>query len=79
VDEKAILEKNAIRIIRTGDNSEISGRWKVSHGGTKFSFTPAQPLSANQQYKIQVTTKVRDKRGTRLAEQRESVFTVSNQ
>lgn len=79
VNEKTILEKNAIRIIRTRDNSEISGRWKVSHGGTKFSFTPSQTLSENEQYKIQVTTKVRDKRGIRLAEPRESVFTVANQ
>ncbi|MGC1240292.1 MAG: Ig-like domain-containing protein [Chryseosolibacter sp.] len=77
IDEKSILEKNGVRIIRMKNNREIDGTWKITHGGTKFTFTPAEPLSQNEQYKIQVTTKVKDRRGTKLAEEKVSLFFVS--
>ncbi|MGC1241937.1 MAG: Ig-like domain-containing protein, partial [Chryseosolibacter sp.] len=78
IDEKSILEKNGVRIIRIKNNREIDGTWKVTHGGTKFTFTPAEHLSQNEQYKIQVTTKVKDRRGKKLAEEKVSLFSVRN-
>jgi hypothetical protein len=77
INEKTILEGNAVRIIRLKDNKDINGKWGVSHGGTKFTFTPASPLQDNGQYKILVTTKVRDKKGTKLEKEKSVTFTVA--
>jgi len=77
IDEKSILEKKGIRIIRTKTNKEVNGSWKVSHGGTKFTFTPEQPLQKNEQYKINVTTLVKDKTGIKLAKEKIVQFKVA--
>ncbi|MEX1239941.1 MAG: Ig-like domain-containing protein [Cyclobacteriaceae bacterium] len=77
INEKTILEGNAVRIIRLKNNKDINGKWKVSHGGTKFTFTPASPLQNKGQYKILVTTKVKDKTGTKLEKEKSVTFTVA--
>ncbi|MEX2234807.1 MAG: Ig-like domain-containing protein [Cyclobacteriaceae bacterium] len=77
VDEPSILEKKAVKIIRAKDNKEINGSWKVSHGGTKFTFQPSQALLNNEQYKVLVTTKVKDKKGTKLEKEKIVVFKVA--
>jgi hypothetical protein len=66
IDEKSILEKKGITIFRTKTNKEVKGRWNVSHGGTKFTFTPEQPLNKNEKYKVDITSHVKDKVGTML-------------
>ena len=77
IDEQTVFEKKGIRIINTADNNAVDGRWTLSHGGTKFTFTPATPLQPNAQYKILVTSKIKDKRGIRLAEEKSVVFKVA--
>jgi hypothetical protein len=79
IDEKNILEKKGIRIILTKTNKEISGNWKVSHGGTKFTFTPDQPLQKNEEYKINVTNQVKDKAGIKLGKEKMVQFKVAGE
>lgn len=79
IDEETILGKKGISIIRTKDNKEINGSWKISHGGTKFTFIPEQPLHNNEQYKIMVMSKVKDKRGTKLDKEKTVLFKVAGE
>jgi hypothetical protein len=66
IDETTILSGNAIRVVRTPDGQEVKGSWKASHGGTKFTFVPDQPLEKGSQYEVSVTKAVKDKAGTSL-------------
>ena len=66
IDEKTILAGKAIAVVKLGDNQEVKGSWKVSHGGTKFTFVPDQPLAKGGQYEVSVTKAVQDKVGTAL-------------
>lgn len=68
IDERTILSGNAIRVTRLSNGRSVKGTWNVSHGGTKFSFTPNQPLEASEQYEVLVTKDVQDKAGVALAE-----------
>ena len=77
IDERTIFEQKGIRVIRASDKRPVDGKWRLSHGGTKFTFTPSAPLQHNEQYKILVTSKIKDKRGIRLAEEKTVVFTVA--
>jgi len=43
IDEKTIIGGQGIVVTNLGDNREVPARGKVSHGGTMFSFVPAQP------------------------------------
>ena len=79
IDEKSILEKKGIRIIRTKTNKEVDGSWKVSHGGTKFTFTPEQPLQKNEQYEINITSQIRDQAGTKLEKEKIIQFKVAGE
>ena len=66
IDEKTILAEKAITVVKQADNQEVKGSWKVSHGGTKFSFAPDQPLEKSRRYEVRVTRAVKDKAGTPL-------------
>ena len=78
MDERSILENKAIRIIRTNTNKEVNGSWKVSHGGTKFTFIPDSPFHKNELYQIDVTSQVKNKAGTRLAKEKIVKFKVAD-
>ena len=79
IDENSIHEKKGITIIRTNSNEEVAGSWKVSHGGTKFTFTPIKALQKDEQYKIKVTSQVKDKAGTILDKEKIIQFKVGVQ
>lgn len=79
IDESTILKDNAISIINVSNKIEVAGSWKASHGGTKFTFAPDKPLEKNAQYKIQVTTAVKDKNGTRMNKEKSAQFTVTSE
>jgi hypothetical protein len=74
IDEKTILAGKAIKVVRLADNQEVKGSWKVSHGGTMFSFVPDQPLEKSKQYEVSVTKAVKDKAGTALEAVRQIRF-----
>ncbi len=76
IDEKSILEKEGISLISLSDNKEIKGNWKISRGGTKFTFLPEETLGSNEQYKIIISTKVRDKADTNLEKEKIVHFRV---
>ena len=76
IDEKTVVEKKGVKIIRLKDSKEIDGSWKVTNGGTRFTFTPARPLGKNEQYEILVNDKVKDNQGTKLENKRTVVFTT---
>ena len=78
IDEKTILENDGIRLVSLSDNTPVKGRWKASHGGTKFTFVPEQALKSNEQYKIIISTKVRDKAGTYLDKEKTVRFKVAS-
>lgn len=63
IDEKTVLNDHGMKVVKAVDNKEINGSWEVSHQGTKFTFIPSQPLDKNEQYKITITDKIKDKRG----------------
>ena len=75
MDEGTVLEKKGITVINE-DNREVKGRWKVSHGGTKFTFTPDQLLHKNKLYKIKISSEVKDKAGTKLGKEKTVQFKV---
>jgi hypothetical protein len=76
IDEKTILENNGIKLVSLSDNTSVKGVWKVSHGGTKFTFIPEQALKNSEQYKIIISTKVRDKAGIPLDKKKMVRFKV---
>jgi hypothetical protein len=78
IDPQSIIHEKGIRIIQTNSNQEVEGSWKVSHGGTKFTFLPAQALKKDEHYTVIVTTKVKDKAGTHLARKKTVQFKVAS-
>jgi len=72
IDEKTILDNKGIKVVSLKDNKDIQGSWAVSRKGTKFTFTPSESFAANEQYKIIVTTGIKDQRGIKL--DKESVY-----
>lgn len=79
IDEKTILENDGIRLVSLSDNTAVKGNWKASHGGTKFTFVPEQALKNTEQYKIIISTKVRDKAGTHLDKEKTVRFKVASE
>jgi hypothetical protein len=77
IDEKTILENNGISLVSLSDSAPVKGSWKSSHGGTKFTFVPDQALKNNEQYKIIISAKVRDKAGTHLNQGKTVHFKVA--
>lgn len=79
IDEKTILENNAVSVTKARDNTEVSGSWKVSHGSTKFTFKPDQLLEKNEVYYIHVSPRVKDKAGIPLQNEKHTHFRVSSE
>jgi Bacterial Ig-like domain len=79
IDENTILQNKAVTVIRAKDNQELTGTWKVSHGGTKFTFTPGQPLEKSEVYNIHVSSKVKDKAGIQLKNEKHTHFKVAEE
>jgi hypothetical protein len=77
IDTQSIIREKGILIIRAKNNREVDGSWKVSHGGTRFTFLPKKALNKNEQYSIIVTTKVKDKAGTHLDKEKIVQFKVA--
>lgn len=77
IDEKSILEKRGIKVGKVTGNKELSGSWKVTHGSTKFTFIPEQPLEKNETYYIYVSSKVKDKAGIQLDREKRTQFKVA--
>ncbi|NLF29957.1 MAG: hypothetical protein GX591_03615 [Planctomycetes bacterium] len=70
IDETTILSGRAVQVATLPDRQDVKGSWAVSHGGTKFTFTPDAPLAPGRQYELAVTTGVKDKAGTALQDAR---------
>jgi hypothetical protein len=76
IDERTILEEEGIRLVSIPDNAQVKGSWKISRGGTKFTFRPEQPLKAGNQYKMIISRSVKDKTGTKIATEKSVKFTT---
>jgi len=79
IDAQSITSEKGIRIIRTINDQEVDGTWKVSHRGTKYTFKPENDLFKNEQYSIIVTTKVKNIAGTHLDHKKTVHFKVSGE
>jgi hypothetical protein len=66
IDQNSIIKDHGLKVVKASDNKEVEGSWKTAHKGTLFVFTPDQALESNQQYKILITSKIKDTRGTPL-------------
>jgi hypothetical protein len=77
IDEKTILDGKGIRVVHAESGKELKGSWKASHGGTKFTFLPDEPLARASRYEVSVTGAVRDKAGTALQATRTIRFTTA--
>ena len=55
----------------------MSGIWNVSHGGTKFTFLPDQPLVNGEEYKISITANVKNEAGVSLKKEKTVKFKVA--
>ena len=66
IDETALLDGDAIGVVSLPDRRPVEGAWTVSHGGTKFTFTPDEPLAPGGRYEVTVTKGVKDTAGTPL-------------
>lgn len=78
IDEKTILKEKGIRVIRLADNRDVKGQWKASRGGSKFTLTPDRPLKEGQ-YKIVVSSGIRNKEGTSLVAEKIVQFRVGRE
>jgi hypothetical protein len=76
IDEKTIIESQAIKVVKVSGKNEVKGTWKMTNGGSKYTFTPEQPFEKNEQYQIIVSTKVKDKKGTPMAKAKNIRFKV---
>jgi hypothetical protein len=74
IAEKTVVGGKGVQVVKVDGGQEVKGSWKVSHGGTMFSFVPDQPLEKGTQYEISVTTAVKDKAGAPLAAARRIRF-----
>jgi hypothetical protein len=79
IDSQSIIRDKGIMIVQTNNNKEVEGIWNVSHGGTKYTFIPANALNKNEHYSIIVTTKVKDKAGTHLDKEKIVQFRVASE
>ncbi len=77
IDEETILSGKGITVVELRGERELRGSWNVSHGGTKFTFTPDQPLKSGTEYEIRVTGAIKDKAGTRLEDEKTVRFKTS--
>jgi hypothetical protein len=77
IDHESILRENGIRIAQMKNKNEVEGTWKVSHKGTRYTFIPGKVLTRNEEYTIDITTAVKDKRGTHLEQEKTVHFTVA--
>ncbi len=68
MDEKSVTNGKGVKIIRMSDNKPIKGRWEISRQSTKFTFVPKKPFNEGEKYKIVVSTNVKNKFGTILAQ-----------
>jgi len=74
IDESTILAGEGIQVLRAADEQKLNGSWTVSHGGTKFTFSPDEPLERGTQYEVSVTRAVKDVAGTPLEAARKVRF-----
>jgi hypothetical protein len=77
IDEKTVIENDAIIVSRLKTGKPIKGNWKRSHGGTKFTFSPSAPLLPRERYQVYVTRGVKDKTGTSLAAEKKINFRMA--
>ncbi len=77
IDPESILREKGIRIAQMKNKNEVEGTWKVSHKGTRYTFIPGKVLTKNEEYTIDITTAVKDKRGTHLEQEKTVHFTVA--
>ncbi len=77
IDSESILGGEGIKIIRMKNNSEVEGTWNVSHKGTRYTFFPVRELNRNEQYSINISTKVKDLRGIHLEQEKNVEFSVA--
>ena len=76
MDETTIVDGRGVKIVRSGDGSTVKGSWSVLRGGARFTFTPEENLAECKQYKVIVTTHVKNEAGTPLDKERIAEFTV---
>jgi hypothetical protein len=77
IDAESIINEKGIMIQRMKNNAEVEGIWKVSHGGTRYTLIPGQSLNKKEQYSINITTRVKDKRGIHLEREKTVHFSVT--
>ena len=76
MDEASIVDAQGVQITRASDGVAVQGAWRSSRGGARFTFTPGAPLAEGEQYRVAVSTGVKNAAGTPLVEARVSEFTV---
>ena len=73
VNVKTVVQ-GGIKITRHSDGRTVDGKWKVSHGRTKFTFVPTNNWSANQQYDVRVTDSIKGPKGNPVDREMELCF-----
>jgi len=76
MDEKSVTA--GVKLIRISNNKPVKGSWNVSRHNTKFTFTPRNQFKDGEEYKIVVSTEVKDQVGTHLDEELRSEFKVKH-
>jgi uncharacterized protein (TIGR02145 family) len=68
IEASGILQGKEIRVLSIPSRNEVSGTWKASHGGTRFTFTPEHTLEKDRSYMIVISGKLKDKHGTPMGQ-----------
>ena len=76
MNKASIVNGRGVKITRWGNGSSVKGSWSSSRGGTRYTFTPEGNLTEGEQYKITLSTQVKNEAGTPLAKTKIVKFTV---
>lgn len=66
-----------LKVIDLSTGEEAPGTWEAGMKNTCFSFTPAEELTVQRQYKLQVLAQAEDADGNKLLNGMERVFTTT--
>jgi hypothetical protein len=78
MDADSIIDGGVV-LSRMKNSTPVEGKWAIICGGCKYTFIPASNLITDEEYRIVVNNKVRNKAGTFLNCERQHKFKVKDQ
>ena len=77
MDERSVTDGKGVKIVRMSNHKPVKGTWEISRQGTKFTFIPRNGYIGGEEYKIVISTNVKNQVGTHLDKEIISEFTIT--